>query len=472
MRDAMILTRRSHSVMATCAALVLASGSAGRLVAQVSTATRTHNVDGIVFDSVARVPLVAAVVQVVSLDSPNQMTTDTSDSNGRFRFVNLPSGRFVIGFYHEALNSLGLDAPQRSFELTATKPGATVDLAIPSGAVVRALRCGGDSAERRDGLLAGMVRGAKDGVAVDSATVVVEWLAIARDSGSYRQVTQRAAASVDANGTYAVCGVPVDAPVTVRVTTRGFRPIVGPALVPAAGAARQNFRLADSAAAHGAASLIVRVVRQDGRPVATGRAVVAALERDVPIQNGGFTVNDMPPGTWAVEIRSIGFDPQSFFVDAAEGGNNSTTIAISDRPVQLDVVSVVGKETRETKILNEVLFRKRYGSGTVFLPDNSFLKGAIFPSDVLRAARGFFANKDPDSIKARGCEYPPQRGRNPKKLQVYVDGARYPLGLEGLNTLVQARNVLAIETYPDMVGVPPQWRTSDACALVIVWTKR
>jgi hypothetical protein len=467
--------RSPIEVIALCAALLFATGPTRRAAAQVPTAARTHNVGGVVFDSIGHVPLAAAVVQVVPLDSPDQVTTDTTDSNGRFRFVGLPSGRYVIGFYHEALNSLGLDAPQRTFELTPTTSGATIDLAIPSGAVVRALRCGGDSAERHDGLLAGMVRDAKDRVAVDGATVAVEWLAIARDSGNYRQVIQRAVASVDASGTYAVCGVPVDAPVTVRLTRPGFRPIVGPAFVPTAGAARQNFRLADSAAARGAASIIGRVVRQDGRPLATGRAVVAALERELPIQNGTFTVNDVPPGTWAVEIRSIGFDPQSFFVDAAEGGNNSTTITISDRPVQLDAVTVVGKETRETKILTDVLFRKRYGSGTVFLPDNFLLKGAMFPTDVLRAARGFFANKDPDSIKVRGCEYPPQRRTTTtrgKTIKVYVDGALYPPGIAGLNSLIRASDILAIEAYPDLVGVPPQWRTSDACALVIVWTKR
>lgn len=467
----MVPIQRTHYVMAWCAALLLATGSARRLEAQVPAATRTHSIGGVVFDSIARVPLAAALVQVVSLDSLSKVTTAVSDSSGRFRFVNLPSGRFLIGFYHEALNSLGLDAPQRTFELTATLPGATVDLAIPSGAVVRALRCGGDSAERRDGLLAGMVRDAKDGVAVDGATVVAEWPAFALDSGEYRTVTQRVSSSVDANGTYALCGVPVETPVTVRLALPGFRPIVGPTLIPAAGTARRNFRLADSAAAHGAASLIVHVVRQDGRPLATGRAVVAALARDVPIQNGSFTVNDMPPGTWAVEIRSIGFDPQSFFVDAAVSGSDSTTITISDRPVHLDVVSIVGKVTRDTKVLNDVLFRKRYGSGTVFLPDNPWLKGAMYPSDVLRAARGF-SYKGRDSVRIRGCDYPPQPSRNGKRLQVYVDGARYPLGLEGLNSLIQASDILAIEAYPDLVGVPPQWRTNDACALVIVWTKR
>ncbi len=67
---------------------------------------------------------------------------------------------------------------------------------------------------------------------------------------------------------------------------------------------------------------------------------------------------------------------------------------------------------------------------------------------------------------------------------VYVNGAIFSEGFAGLDAVLQMHEVLAIETYPDVLFAPVQWRgnlgldatsrtgkSPHVCAVVVVWTK-
>jgi hypothetical protein len=345
-------------------------------------------------------------------------------------------------------------------------------MAAPLAAEDRAPPCDADSTNSVGGLLAGFVRNATAGGALAGATVTAEWRAIALDPGNFRVVTQRAFALAGTDGSYRLCGLPVDAPLTLRVAAAGHRAIAGPVVVPVTGAARQDVRLAESSSVRGPASLRGRVVHENAKPVTSGRAVIKALARDVSVQNGAFFLPDLPQGTWVVEVRAIGLDPRSVWLDATENGTGTATITMSDQTQQLDAVTVIGEPSRNSRILEEVLRRQRSSFGTVFLPGSWWLQGALHTADVLRAARGFrFVS--PTLIYARGgCT----------AINVYVNGEFFPWGLEELDHVAPARDVLAIEAYPDVAFAPIQWRSNvgqmkangkpgQVCAVVVVWTK-
>jgi hypothetical protein len=459
---------------------------AAPLAAQDSAPLR-HTVHGVVFDSVAQAPLAGAVVQIAPRESSGPLYSAATDSTGHFRIAGLPTGKFVIGFYHDALTEFGLDAPLRTFALAADT-NVTIDLGVPSGPVVRALRCGGDSATSRDGLLAGFVRNAEDNTALPGATVTAEWRAIALDPGNFRVVPQRAVATVGPDGTYRVCALPLDAPLTLRVTAPGHRALVGPIVVPVAGVARQDVRLADSSVGRGPASLRGRVVHEDGKAVTSARAGIAALARDVPVQNGAFFLTELPLGTWVVEARAIGLEPRSMWFEATERGTAATTITMSDRAQPLDAVTVVGEPSRNSRILEDVLRRQRSSFGTVFLPGSPWLQGALHAADVLRAARGF-RYVSPTEIYGRPVPPNLDHTSNNKRrglctaINVYVNGEFFPGGLEELDHVAPVRDVLAVEAYPDVAFAPLQWRSNvgamypdgsprQVCAVVVVWTSR
>jgi hypothetical protein len=438
-----------------------------------------HVVRGAVYDSVARVPLVGAVVQIAERDAAGPVYSAETDSTGHFRIADVPAGHFLIGFYHEALTVLGLDAPSRPLDLVGDST-VVVDIAVPSGAVVHALRCGGDSTLLRRGMLAGLVSDAVRGSPLAGAAITVEWRAIAFDPGNYRTITQQAVATVGADGTYRLCALPGDAPLTLRVSAPGYHGVTAPVEVPTAGVARQDLRLVDSSALRGAASIRGRVVHENGNAVRSARASIAALGRDVPVRDGAFFLTELPVGTWVVAVRTVGLEPKAAVVYATERGSASTTITMSDRAQPLDAVTVVGAPSRETRVLDELLFRKRFGAGTVFLPGNPFLAGAGRVADVLRAARGFSPKPNGGyygrAAPTVSCDPFAKCKASPRcdNIRVYVNGERLLDGLENIDHAVHVREVIGIEAYPDVAFAPPEWRFSGgdgACAIVAVWTR-
>jgi len=421
-----------------------------------------HSIRGIAYDSVARAPLARAVVQVSSADAAARVFTATTDASGRYQITGLPAGRFLVGLDHEAMRALRIDLPLRGFELK-DESIATLDLAIPSGASLHALYCTDSTEQAGDGMLAGFVRDAARDEPLAEAWVVVEWTEVALAPGNMRTVQRNSMVRTDADGTYRACGIPGDVPVGIRVSARGYRALRGKVTVPANGAARRDFRLADSSMAEGPAALSGRVLHENGTVLASGQASIPALDREVPVHQGEFVMTNLPLGTWVVEVHSMGLEPTSTIIDVTEGGRMSRTFAIGDKAQPLAAVSVIGKPGRSMQALDELLERRRIGFGTVFMPGNTWLRSANRVTDAFRAARGFHYVGSTDRVQARGqCE----------SFGIYVDGSRWRMTLRDISDLIPPRDVLAIETYPDVLRAPPQWRTGDVCAVVSMLTRQ
>ncbi len=452
--------------------------------------TPAYVVRGLVFDSVAHAPLSGAVVQVALIDGAQHRTLDevaprvftgTADANGRYRIPGLPAGRFAIGFQHEALNALGIETPVRAFEL-GEDTSVTVDLAIPDGSSVRAQLCGRETRLLREGLLTGYVQDARTDAMLTGAVVRARWLEFALERKNYRAVTRAVTSIVGADGRYLACGLTSDEAVVLEVMMPRYRGVAKSFTVPSGGAARQDFRLADSGDVRGTASIAGRAVLADGTGVVTGRAMIEALALDAPIRNGDFSFAGLPAGSWAVEARVIGYEPQSVLIDAREQGVAAATITLAARAQMLSAITVMGRRGGEAKILSAIASRHSTSIGSVFLPGDPYLDTSYDPADVARAAPGF-RYVSAEVLLASGCgfRYPPPdqptmpsagaRART-KTLAVYLDGARVIGGLPELKTAVTMRDVLAIEAYQDIALAPLEWRTNDACAVLAVWTKR
>ncbi len=432
-------------------------------------------VRGVVYDSVASAPLAGAVVQAALVDAGPDARSDSTprvfwtrtDSMGRFQLAGLPLGRFAIGFQHEALNALGLESPLNAFVL-GTDSGVALNLAIPGGPSVRAQRCGVPApARRNDGMLAGYITDARQASTLAGAVVRVSWLEIALDRNDFHTVPNGVSAVVGDDGTYLACGVTSEAPVSITVTRPGFREIDGVIAVPVGGAARQDFRLADSSTVRGNGVLSGRAVHGDGSLVGSGAVTIDALALSAPILGGAFALAGIPAGTWVVEARAIGYEPHSSLIDVADRGSANVRFTLNRRAQMLGAMTVIGKPSGGLKVLNEIVGRSRTTAGKVFLPGHAALKAALFPGDVLRAAPGF-TYLSPDSVHARGCG-PQSPG---KKLIVYLDGMLFTAGFSELRYAIRMAETLAVEAYQDVALAPVQWRNPDACAVVAVWSRR
>ncbi|MEO6525009.1 MAG: carboxypeptidase-like regulatory domain-containing protein [Gemmatimonadaceae bacterium] len=428
---------------------------------------------GTVFDSVVRAPLIGAVVQIVRVDSATsskvphaaeRVFTAVTDTIGQYRVAGLPLGQFIIGFQHEALSALGLESPLRAFQIR-TDTTFVIDLAIPAGASIHAAKC--TLAAPGDGVVAGFVLDAARGSALSGTTVTLGWVEMAVVEKQFRAMPKRVIATATDEGTYLACGVPGGTPVTIEAVKAGFRPVFGEVSIPEGGTLRRDFLLVDTTVVARTHTVLGRVLFSDGTRVSGGHVSIAALEVDVDIANGVFAIPGVPAGTWLIEARMIGYEPTSLLVDVGLERTTPITLELGQKVQLLDEAKVVAKMGRDERTLRDIAERRRMSAGTQFFPGSSWMQSALQQSDVLRAARGF-SWIGPDSVIARGC-----RDFSGRKLRlvVYLDGQRYPGGLGMLKNDVTMSDVLAMEAYPDFMGIPPMWRTNDACAVVAVWTK-
>lgn len=471
------------SILSTLIHCLLVATLATPLFAQES-GRAGGSVRGMVYDSVASRPLAGASVQLAVRDGANAPRIALSDSAGRYRFDEVPAGRYVLGFYHDALTALGLDAVTRSIEVVADTAGV-FELAIPSSALVRALRCGRSDAYAQ-GMLVGFVRDAESQAAIAGTKATLHWRAFALDSANYRVVETSATATIGDDGSLLVCHLPTEAPLDLLVTAPGHRDVAGTVVtVPASSIGNLVVLLADSALTMGNAMVRGRVTRESGKAVEAGRVVIKALGREVAVRNGEFVAVNIPPGTWVAEARVIGVEPRDVLVTASAGEVATAAITVSNGPQRLDAVTIIGKPSRDLLVLDDVLRRSRIGMGTTFLPGHPALRSAHFVSDVMREARGFLY-QGPNKILGRAIG----SGARCPSVAVYVDDVRQPDGFALVDHAAPINQVLAIETWPDILLAPVQYRHATGttggpnpmrgrgqpepppCALVLIWTRR
>lgn len=192
--------------------MVCATSAFGVAVAQAPDAPARPvgvAVSGVVRDSIVRAPLAGAWVQLVAADSARTPArTVFSDSLGRFSFDSVPPGRYLVGFFHPLLDTLGVEAPPR--EITVRKRAVRADLAVPSVERIHAAICGAPVRKGAAGgaLVVGTVRNAMTREPAPNATVTVEWLEYSFQRGMVSHSRPQLTATTDANGWYALCNVP------------------------------------------------------------------------------------------------------------------------------------------------------------------------------------------------------------------------------------------------------------------------
>ena len=158
---------------------------------------RLAAVSGVVFDSIAGAPLAAATVQLVPADERTEPRFSTlSDDEGRFAFADVAQGRYIIGFLHPVLDSLGLDPIARAVSVPGGRDLHVV-LAVPGPERLRGAHCPG---REGGGAIMGFVRLARDGAPVEAATVAGSWTELSFGAGEIAGRTAHRIATSGANG--------------------------------------------------------------------------------------------------------------------------------------------------------------------------------------------------------------------------------------------------------------------------------
>lgn len=454
------MRRRCTLVIAGCASLA---------TSLVAGAQITHaSVHGVIFDSIRARPLAGATVALVNVaDRTHIASSATSDSLGQYAFADVEPGRYIAGFMHPMLDSLGLSVNQAMLNIAAASDLA-VDLALPSPIRLHHLICG-DRSPDSTGVVIGFVLRAHDRSPIAGATILARWTEISIGGGVRQDIIARVGRSA-VDGWFAVCGVPSAAEVVLSaiVGADSSGPIA--IEVPGTRVARRTIFVGERGAPGAPAAALAPVrgwIRtEDGVPIGGasvwlhGSDSVAVTDAD-----GAFSFMAERAGTQTLLVRALGFIPDERPVDVTTRDMpvivGLTSIrqfldTVHVRAAAIDPSTVVGFESR-----------RRMGSGRFFAEREIARLGARQITDLFRHAPSMQLVSGPNNsfrLRMRG-------DASDCTPAIFLDGKQLiHWELADLNGLVQPETVLGVELYTASM-TPAQFVTRDACGAVVVWTK-
>ena len=456
--------------------------------AQTPNTISRATVSGVAHDSVAGKALAGATVQLVSVaEVAGEVRSDITDSLGRFTFSEVPDGRYLLGFLHPVLDSLGVEPPVR--ELVVAGGGSVrADVAIPSPRSLRRAICVRPSGRGAGAVVVGVVRDAESRAPVSDATVVAEWTELSVNRGGFSRRTPRVAVSTAANGWFGLCDLPASGMIALVAAHGPDSTDVLEMEVPADGLLRRDLYLGSRREiavrdnAPSADSLVTSpVLRRAGRSILRG-VVVAAVggeplaDARVSIvggpqtrtgERGEWTLAGAPPGTRTLEIRALGYYPERKTVDVVAGAPRIHS-ALSTMRAVLDTVRITASPLSQN--MRGFTERRRSGVGRYLTPEDIARHRPIFTSDIFGRVPGLEVVKpgimDSGGISMRGIF----AGRCPPA--VYIDG-HYMRSLNpmDLDDWVHPEEVAGIEVY-SAGTVPPQFEPGmSGCGSIVIWTR-
>ena len=469
----------------------LAAPAAARAQAQAQAPAPRAEVHGTVYDSIAGKPLVGALVQLVAADTgASYGHTAVSDSLGAYRFVDAPSGRFTLGFYHAVLDSLGLEPLLRTITVAAGG-SARADLSTPSTARLRMAICGAPTPQNSGAVVMGFVRNATDRAPASGVTVIAEWLELSFGAGGMNRRTPRRLATTRETGWFAICHVPspgsmtlmatrgADSTATIQVedSRSGFlrrELYLGAARVVATAPPPRDSTLKDSTALQvrrvhvgdGRLSGTVRAT-SDGRPLAGAQISILDGPHTRSNARGEWTLTDAPPGTRLLEVRAVGYYPERRTVDIVESVA-PLRIALATFKSVLDTMKISATRTVD---LNLVGFqeRRRSSVGRFLTPRDIAVRQPFVTSEIFRSVPGLFLDRTMDAE-----EKVMMRGLFEDRCEpaIYING-QWMNGLTSgdLDGFIRPNDIAGIEVY--MAGqVPAQFQPGlGGCGSLVFWTK-
>jgi hypothetical protein len=465
--------------------------------ADVPPFTVTASMWGAVFDSVADRPLAGAVVQLAARDSASQgrVYAARTDSGGRYRLAGVPSGSYMAGFFHPALDALGLESDDKVVVVGSTD--VEVNFAIPSARTLHDVMCP-QSAGDSSAALFGHVHATDGGTAITGATVSASWLQLDTDAPFLRPRQRRLSAASADEGWFAMCSLPPATSLTIVASagadSSGFLRMsiaagtARPIAIAVGGATR--WRVTGDSSGQRPGGLVWRggatargVVRDSaGRPLPNAEVAVWGTDRNATTgRNGAFALDSLPGGTQTLEVRAVGFDPAEIIVQLAPTRVAEVQATLSRAAVSLPTVNVEGAAARRTAHIARFYERKELAArginyGYFLTQDDIEKKHLPFFSALLEGLPGIHVlhgiNPFSDDIRGPLLVGP----MSYCKMTIYLDGIAVANGLSGtpdaINTLVHPGDIAGVEVYPYPVGVPPEYQMlNGTCGVILIWTK-
>jgi hypothetical protein len=432
-------------------------------------------VTGVVRDSLGGGVLAGAVVQVVPAGDPSRIRSAQTGADGRFAVDSLAAGTYLLGFLHPLLDDFGVEAALAQLQV-ADGGTVEVELATPSARTIVAMRCGpGD----QGGTWLGVVRAARGGSLATAGRVRAQFTEVTVVGGRVERRSPNRFANATETGAFAVCQLPVDQPLRVRgfagsdssgvlelrIPPSGIlvRDLwVGPAAVAPPTRGETGTRLAGEARLRG-------VVRDaQGKPMATARVeVVGSGQGGATTSSGQFVLQGLPAGSYMLEARALGYEPQRVPVDLLLTGEASVEVALATATPRLDTMRVRGNADLWA-VPPEFAQRKKTGFGHFLDPEWLENRRPQVMADIFRTTPGIMTlpgQLGREQVMMRGTG-----GTGSCVPAVFLNGLLIPMADGNLDTVMQPNDVRAVEIYPRASTAPIQFQTRNGCGSIVIWS--
>lgn len=398
-----------------------------------------------------------------------------TNSAGRFRIDNVPAGTRVIEVQHPLLDTLAISLVTKPQTFV---PGDSVRviLSTPSARTVIEGTCSASDRALGSAVVVGTVLDAGSDKPAAGASVTVAWTDYQILKKSILNAPQRRVATVAADGSYRICGLPDDLVAgvvasrgadTTAVVNVNFAPLIAvasfrlpPAKKPAdavapspAGVVSTGTTASSSAGAASPATLTGKVVDGSGKPLPNARvAVEADAAVAITSADGSFRLHGLRPGTRALSVRRLGHRPVELAVELTAGATANQTVALTKEVRVLNTVQV--RALRELG-LDRVGFteRQRNSGGTFIGVKEIEIRNSPRLNDLLRPVQ---------SLRRPGC------------VRYFVDGRLWS-ATAGSNPdeYLSGSEIGAVEVYSSLFA-PAEFQSFSSgrpCKIVAVWTR-
>lgn len=455
-------------------ALVALCCAAMPLRAQGTPAAGMSALKGMAIDSLHETPLARATVVV---EGTNRQAITNAD--GQYFIDSIPPGKHRVALTHPLLDTLGLNmrTPEYNFVAGTTHE---LDIPVPGPAYLASRVCPAATQALGPAVLLGFVKDPDTRAPTVGAKVELVFQSvdpIGRKSPRVRS------AITDSLGLYRICGLPKDMSGKVQVFRNGISSgevateitngFVGLRAFSVASQQQVVEVKTDSGkvkrVAKGSARVTGRVVDKKGQPLRDARVTIQGGGAPVLTNaNGQFTLDSLPSGTQALEVRKLGYSVAEQAVELSANSPASATVTMSDAVPMLETMRV---EAAADKALSDLgyLSRKQTGMG-YYMDGNLINHAALSFSDVMRVAPGLRV-----SPTGNGRDYVITDSRVAQGgcVTFYVDGVEWQEMSPGdIDQYVRPDEMVAVEVYHGS-NTPPQFQKpgQSSCASIVVWTQ-
>lgn len=446
-------------------------------------------VTGVVFDSIAMRPLENATVQLVLMSGVSRSRSVVTAPNGSFSFDSVGAGTWLLGFFHSSFDLFESVGSLTRVDIRA--PGSIhVPLATPSSKTIVSRVCKVDAAKDSTGLFIGYVRRAERTALRDTGHVRVQWSEVTVSKDGIFRNAPSLEAHTTSFGAFAICGVPLQASVTVRAwagsDSSGLVELEMPerALLQrdlVIGAVTRTDVRAPNDSASGDSAVVAQLARGNGhirgtvrrpngqpidgaRLIYWGSGVEAASNA-----NGVYSMRDLPTGTWTLEARALGFLPIRRAIDVYPDSDVVADLQMESLKTVLDTVKVTAQRIYMSPDMREFEMRKKSGWGYFMDEDAINKRDPIYVSDLFRMTPGVTV------MWSGGFGYSIlMRSRSLMSAYCvpayFIDGMRVSVDGGQIDNWVSPQDIRAVEVYTRASNVPPQFNTMDGCGSIVIHT--